>query len=82
MRRGLRVENSETQLQWRPGEGDVPAGWRTREKVCADKKVRTYYLSPGGQTFPSRLAAFQHMLRAGTYSRYYLSWVDIFFARI
>jgi hypothetical protein len=70
MRKGLRLSNStESLVEWRSGEAGVPTGWRSREKVCADNKIRTYYLSPGGHTFPSRLAAYQHMLRAGTYSR-------------
>ena len=64
MSRGLR---SKQQFDWRADRADVPPGWKTREKVSSDGKSRVFYLSPGGISFPCRLAAFEHMVKDGGY---------------
>ena len=47
----------------------MPNGWMTREKLSSDGKVRVFYLSPGGISFPCRQAALDHMAADGKYSQ-------------
>jgi len=65
MKRGLRTK---TQFEWESGRPGVPDGWMTREKLSSDGKVRVFYLSPGGISFPCRQAALDHMAADGKYS--------------
>jgi len=64
MRKGLR---NKTKFEWESGREGVPNGWKTREKLSSDGKVRIFYLSPGGISFPCRLAAYEHMVKDGAY---------------
>jgi len=64
MRKGLR---NKTKFDWESGREGVPNGWKTREKLSSDGKVRIFYLSPGGISFPCRLAAYEHMVKDGAY---------------
>merc|ERR1719266_1328538 len=66
MKRGLRTK---TQFEWESGRPGVPEGWMTREKLSSDGKVRVFYLSPGGISFPCRQAALDHMAADGKYSQ-------------
>ena len=65
MRKGLREK---TKFDWTDARVDVPRGWKTREKLSSDGKTRIFYLSPGGISFPCRLAAYEHMVKDGGYS--------------
>eukprot|EP00092_Neocalanus_flemingeri_P004097 GFUD01004409.1.p1 GENE.GFUD01004409.1~~GFUD01004409.1.p1 ORF type:complete len:1441 (+),score=264.42 GFUD01004409.1:78-4400(+) len=65
MKKGLR---NKTKFDWESGRDGVPAGWKTREKLSSDGKVRIFYLSPGGISFPCRLAAYEHMVKDGAYN--------------
>jgi DNA-directed RNA polymerase subunit RPC12/RpoP len=64
MKKGLR---NKTKFEWESGRDGVPNGWKTREKLSSDGKVRIFYLSPGGISFPCRLAAYEHMVKDGAY---------------
>ena len=66
MRKGLREK---TKFEWSSSRQDIPAGWKTREKLSSDGKTRVFYLSPGGISFPCRLAAYEHMVKDGGYRR-------------
>ena len=66
MRKGLREK---TKFEWSNTRQDIPAGWKTREKLSSDGKTRVFYLSPGGISFPCRLAAYEHMVKDGGYRR-------------
>ena len=65
MKKGLR---NKTKFEWESGRDGVPTGWKTREKLSSDGKVRIFYLSPGGISFPCRLAAYEHMVKDGAYN--------------
>ena len=65
MKKGLREK---TKFDWTDARVDVPRGWKTREKLSSDGKTRIFYLSPGGISFPCRLAAYEHMVKDGGYS--------------
>ena len=65
MKKGLREK---TKFDWSSSREDVPRGWKTREKLSSDGKTRIFYLSPGGISFPCRLAAYEHMVKDGGYS--------------
>ena len=65
MKKGLREK---TKFDWRSDREDVPRGWKTREKLSSDGKTRIFYLSPGGISFPCRLAAYEHMVKDGGYT--------------
>lgn len=64
MKKGLR---NKTKFEWESGREGVPQGWKTRQKLSSDGKVRIFYLSPGGISFPCRLAAYDHMVKDGGY---------------
>eukprot|EP00090_Calanus_glacialis_P026941 TRINITY_DN4235_c0_g1_i1.p1 TRINITY_DN4235_c0_g1~~TRINITY_DN4235_c0_g1_i1.p1 ORF type:complete len:1427 (+),score=292.50 TRINITY_DN4235_c0_g1_i1:78-4358(+) len=66
MKKGLR---NKTKFEWESGRDGVPTGWKTREKLSSDGKVRIFYLSPGGISFPCRLAAYEHMVKDGAYQQ-------------
>jgi len=66
MKKGLR---NKTKFEWESGREGVPFGWKTREKLSSDGKVRIFYLSPGGISFPCRLAAYEHMVKDGAYNQ-------------
>ena len=65
MRKGLREK---TKFEWSASRSDIPKGWKTREKLSSDGKTRIFYLSPGGISFPCRLAAYEHMVKDGGYT--------------
>ena len=65
MKKGLREK---TKFDWSSSREDTPRGWKTREKLSSDGKTRIFYLSPGGISFPCRLAAYEHMVKDGGYS--------------
>lgn len=65
MRKGLREK---TKFDWSDARQDIPRGWKTREKLSSDGKTRIFYLSPGGISFPCRLAAYEHMVKDGGYT--------------
>ena len=65
MKKGLREK---TKFDWTATRTDIPKGWKTREKLSSDGKTRVFYLSPGGISFPCRLAAYEHMIKDGGYS--------------
>jgi len=66
LRRGLKMKA--VALDWKAGEDDVPEDWKVREVLSTDKKLRIFFLSPGGLSFPCRQAAYDHMVKVGTYS--------------
>ena len=65
MKKGLREK---TKFDWSSSREDIPRGWKTREKLSSDGKTRIFYLSPGGISFPCRLAAYEHMVKDGGYT--------------
>ena len=65
MKKGLREKSK---FDWSSSRTDIPRGWKTREKLSSDGKTRVFYLSPGGISFPCRLAAYEHMVKDGGYS--------------